>query len=87
MKNHFLLKALFGAFLVLKIAQVQPFAGWSWWFVFMPLVLHFAHWYALELWKRLGIAAKLDYELAKLQYDMVLKKEVKKAKKDIENGK
>ena len=37
---RFLLKLLFAAFFILKLANVHPFYGWSWFLIFAPLAVH-----------------------------------------------
>lgn len=82
MKNHFLLKALFGAFLILKLADVDPFSGWSWYIIFLPLVLHFLHALFIKIWADLGLAELWAYEIATVRYDLLMKKEIRRAEKN-----
>ena len=87
MKNHFLLKALFGAFFVLKLAGVEPFGSWSWWLIFGVLVLHYVRLWIVKIWRDLGLDKLLAFKIAEMRYDMLLKSNVNRFKKDLKNGK
>lgn len=87
MKNFFLLKALFGAFCVLKLANIEPFSSWSWWLIAGVLALHYLRFLAVKFWNDLGLGEILDAEIMKAKYDILYRKEIKREKKELKNGK
>ena len=50
---QFLLKLLFAAFFILKLANVQPFNGWNWFLIFAPLAVHWLRVVVAGFWRRL----------------------------------
>ena len=87
MKNISVLKLIFVAFFVLKIAEVKPFSTWNWFLIFLPLFLYWIKSLFLFAWERMGLANALEGEIRMMKYSSVLKKSVKEFKKELENEK
>ena len=77
---QFLLKLLFATFFVLKLANVQPFNGWSWLLIFTPLAVHWLRVVVVGFWKKFGLDKVFYGEIEQMRYDRLLKKEIKRFK-------
>ena len=80
---RFLLKLLFAAFFILKLANVQPFNGWSWFLIFAPLAVHWLRVVMVVFWKKFGLDKVFYGEIEQMRYDRLLKKEINRFKKKL----
>ena len=80
---RFLLKLLFAAFFILKLANVQPFNGWSWFLIFAPLAVHWLRVVVVGLWQKFGLDKVFYGEIEQMRYDRLLKKEINRFKKKL----
>ena len=82
-----LLELLFATFLTLHLAGIEPFNGWAWYFIAIPLIVEVI----IRLFKRLWVAYGLDkltYRvIEEARYDVQLTKATNRFKNDLKNGK
>ena len=71
----------------MKLAGVEPFGSWSWWLIFGVLVLHYVRLWLVKIWRDLGLDKLLAFKIAEMRYEMLLKSNVNRFKKDLKNGK
>lgn len=86
MKNLTLFNLLFAAFLILKIAAVQPFAAWSWFYVAAPLIAGWVFGFIARFVEKTGFVQSFWGEIELLKYEILLKRETNKFKKQLKNG-
>ena len=75
------------AFIVLKFRGDDPFISWSWLTVLSPFIIAKILDAIKWIWEQVGAGNKLRGELALLRYDILLKRAVNSAKKDLQNAK
>lgn len=79
--NLSLLKLLFGAFFVLHIANVKPFADWSLWLIFAVLALHYVRAFISKYIVETGLDVKFWGEMRLIDYQIRLANGIRAAKK------
>lgn len=76
------LELLFIVFLTLHLAQVQPFGGWKWYVIAIPLFVEVLVRLAKRIWYGYGVD-KLVYEFIEMErYKIKYRKEVAKFQKE-----
>lgn len=75
------------AFIVLKFRGDDPFIAWSWLTVLSPFIIAKILDAIKWIWEQVGAGNKLRGELALLRYEILLKRAVNSAKKDLQNAK
>ena len=85
-KGVSLLELLFAVFLVLSLMEVSPFGDWSWWKILGPLVVDRVVRVLKLAWTNYGLDKLLYSEIESARYELRLKREVKRAKKQIEKN-
>ena len=85
-KGVSLLELLFAVFLVLSLMEVSPFGSWSWWKILGPLVVDWVVRVLKLAWTNYGLDKLLYSEIENARYELKLKSEIQKAKKQIEKN-
>ena len=80
-----LLELLFAVFLVLSIMDVSPFNNWPWWQIIGPLVINGIIKILKLAWTNYGLDKLLYAEVENAKYEVLLRREVRRAKKQIKN--
>lgn len=73
---------IFGAFFILKISETGIVGNWSWFWVFLPLVLNFVVKFFEWIWDSLNLKRSATKALQDAYYDKVREKAVKDALKE-----
>ena len=82
-----LLELLFVVFLTLHLAGVQPFAGWKWYTIAIVLFVEVLVRLAKRVWHAYGLDKLIYTLIEEVRYDIRLRKNVKRFKNDLKNGK
>lgn len=85
-KGVSLLELLFVVFLVLSLMEVRPFGDWAWWKILGPLVVDWVVRVLKLAWTNYGLDKLLYSEIESARYELRLKREVQRAKKQIEKN-
>lgn len=75
------LELLFVVFLTLHFAGVQPFNGWKWYVIAVPLFVELFVRLLKRLWYSYGLDKLLYTAIEEARYDLRFRKEVNRAKK------
>lgn len=77
-----LYELVFGAFLVLKFANVTPIATWNWFFILLPIIIGFIHKFFIWVYEGTQMKREID-DLMADTYVEIRKRQI--AKKHIRN--
>ena len=73
---------LFGTFFILKVTKTGVVEDWSWWLIFLPLVVNFVVKFFSWIVDTLGIKRSADVAIQDLYVSRIRQKAIEKAKKE-----
>ena len=73
---------LFGTFFILKVTKTSVVEDWSWWLIFLPLVINYIVKFFSWVWSTLGLGRSADVAIQDAYISRIRNKAIEKAKKE-----